>query len=164
MTGPDSRRRARCSGVTLPELLVVLAIIGMAVAVAVPLISGAVRSASARAAANGFAVNLKAARMLAVTANSPVPITVHAEPHGDCYCTPTWYEYPGRDGTPRRIDLPSGVSIVSSTSPIVFSPNGAVRGGARTVIRTPDGAGGAEQWTIDTSTTGASRVEYVRAR
>jgi prepilin-type N-terminal cleavage/methylation domain-containing protein len=148
--------------VTLPELLVVLAIISMAVTVAVPLIAGAIRSANARAAANGFAMNLRAARMLAVSANAPLEFTVRAEPHGDCYCTPSWYEYPGRDGRVRRFEMPTGVSITSSTDPIVFSPNGSVRGGSHTEIRTQLTSGGEEVWTIDSTPTGFSRVTMTR--
>jgi prepilin-type N-terminal cleavage/methylation domain-containing protein len=149
-------------GVTLPELLVVVAIISMAVTVSVPLIAGAVRSSNARAAANGFAVNLKAARMLAVSINAPVAITVHQEPHADCFCTVTYYEYPDRRGEIQRIFMPPAVTIDSSTPQITFMPNGSVPGGSNTVIRTRVSPETVEWWTIETTTTGFSAVHHAR--
>lgn len=150
-------------GVTLPELLVVIAIISMVVTISVPLIAGAVRSSSARAAANGFAVNLKAARMLAVSINAPVEITVQEEPHPDCYCGITYYEYPDRRGDLRRIFMPPGVTIDSSTPLITFMPNGSVPGGSTTVIRTRISPEIVESWTIETTTTGFSVVRLARS-
>lgn len=150
------------AGVTLPELLVVLAIISMVVTISVPLIAGAVRSSAARAAANGFAVNLKAARMLAVSHNAPVQITVHAEPHVDCYCAMTYYEYPDRRGELRTFPMPPGVTIDSSTPVITFMPNGSVPGGSNTVIRTQISPEIVENWTIETTSTGFSVVRLER--
>ena len=154
MEDVHTRRVLGSAGVTLPELLVVLAIISMAVTVSIPLITGAVRSANGRAAANGFAVNLKAARMLAVSANAPLQVTVVAEPHPDCNCTATYYEYPARNGVPRRFDMPKGVTIASSTTPIVFRPNGSVPGGATTVIKTRVSTDTFEVWRIATGPIG----------
>jgi len=151
------------AGVTLPELLVVLAIISMIVTISIPLIAGAVRSSAARAAANGFAVNLKAARMLAVSINTPVVITVQEEPHPDCYCSHTYYEYPDRRGDIRRIEMPPGVTIGSSTPTITFMPNGSVPGGSNTTIRTQVSPGIVETWTIETTATGFSVVNLARS-
>ncbi len=147
---------------TLAELLAVVAIIGMAITLAIPLITGAVRSANARAAVNGFAVNLKAARMLAVAGNGPVVVTIQTEPDPDCFCTETYYEYPDRRGIMRRFNMPRGVTIASSTAPITFRPNGSVQGGATTVIKTQLAPGSFEVWTIETSRTGVSIVERTR--
>ena len=152
------------AGVTLPELLVVIAIISMIVTISIPLIAGAVRSSSARAAANGFAVNLKAARMLAVSLNSPIAITVQEEPHPDCFCAITYYEYPDRRGTLRRFFMPPGVTIDTSTPTITFMPNGSVPGGSNTVIRTQVSPETVETWTIETTTTGFSAVQHARTR
>ena len=114
-------------GITLPELLVVLAIIGLAVTVAVPIMSSAIQSARTRAAIDQFAVSLMAVRMLAVTKQAPIDLTVAADPGN-------YYEYPDRYGSVQRFEMPDGVRIVSSTDPITFQPNGMVDGGARTVI------------------------------
>jgi len=157
-------RTITAAGVTLPELLVVVTIISMAVTVSVPLIAGAVRSASARAAANSFAINLKAARMLSVAINAPVVVTVQEEPHEDCYCSETYYEYPDRRGVVQRIDMPAGVTIDSSTPLITFMPNGSVPGGSNTVIRTQVSPETIETWTIETTATGFSAVRHARRR
>ena len=154
---------ARRSAFTLVELLVVIAIISMIVTISIPLIAGAVRSSAARAAANGFAVNLKAARMLAVSINTPVAITVQEEPHPDCYCSITYYEYPDRRGDLHRIFMPPGVTIDSSTPTITFMPNGSVPGGSNTVIRTQVSPEIVETWTIETTTTGFSVVQHSRS-
>ncbi|HXV78033.1 MAG TPA: GspH/FimT family pseudopilin [Candidatus Polarisedimenticolaceae bacterium] len=159
---PVARRFSR--GVTLPELLVVVSIISMAVAIAVPLIGSAIRSASARAATNGFAVNLRAARMIAVSNNTPVSVEVHTEPHPDCFCTPTFYEYPDRAGTMRRFEMPRGITIAASTDPIVFLPNGSLPGGALTEIRVDNGDAAAEVWTVQCSVAGITSVVRVGTR
>jgi prepilin-type N-terminal cleavage/methylation domain-containing protein len=156
-------RRRRQSGVTLPELLVVIAIIAMAVMVSVPLIAGAVKSSAARSAANRFAIELKAARMLAVALNAPVVMTIQEEPHPDCYCTETWYEYPDRRGQIHRIFMPAGVTIDSSTPVITFMPNGSVPGGSTTVIRTQVSPETVEIWTIESTATGFSSVRLERS-
>ena len=96
-------------GITLPELLVVLAIVALAVTVAVPFISGAIHSARVRTSVDQLAVSLMAARMLAVTRQAPVSVTVATDPHN-------YYEVPDRNGLPQRFDMPENVRIVSSTS------------------------------------------------
>lgn len=149
-------------GVTLPEMLVVVTIVALAVAVAIPIIGGAMRSASARAAANNFSVSLRAARMIAVTTHEPVSFTVQSEPHPRCFCTPTFYEYAGVDGRPRRVDMPRGVTIASSTSPIGFRPNGSATAASTTVIRAEVAPDNIELWTIQTSLIGVPTVRHAR--
>ena len=117
--------------------------------VAVPLIQDAVRGARVRAATDEFVINLMAARMLAVTRQADVEVTVGP---GD------YYEVPGRDGQPRRYTLPQGVRFVSSTSPIRFHPNGMVDGGATTRLEARVDSRVVEQWEIRTSLLGVSTV------
>jgi len=138
-------------GITLPELLVVLAITGLAVTVAVPLISDAIHSARVRTSVDQLAVSLMAARMLAVTLQAPVSVNVATDPKN-------WYEVPDRNGAVQRYDLPVGVRIVSSDDPITFLPNGMVEGGARTVLATTRTGGPDEIWEIETSIIGVATV------
>jgi prepilin-type N-terminal cleavage/methylation domain-containing protein len=152
MGGIDPRIGRRSRGITLPELLVVVAIIGLAVAVAVPLISDAVRSARVRKATDELAVSLMAARMLAVTKRTPVDVTVAVDPAN-------YYEYPGRDGKLTRFDMPLDVRIVNSTSPITFQPNGMVDGGASTRLEARVSGNDVEVWNIKTSVLGVTSVE-----
>jgi len=141
----------RGGGVTLPELLVVLAIVGLAVMVAVPVISGAIQSARIRTAIDQFAVSLMAVRMLAVTQQAPVDLIVATDPAN-------YYEYPDRNGAPQRFAMPAEVRIVSSTNPITFQPNGMVAGGARTVLEARRSGSPAETWEVETSILGVATV------
>jgi prepilin-type N-terminal cleavage/methylation domain-containing protein len=159
----DRRRDLRQRGVTLPELLVVVTIVALAVAIAVPIIGGAVRSANARVAANYLSVNLRAARMIAVSANRTVQFTIRAEPHARCSCTPTYYEYRDMRNQLRHFEMPSGVTIASATSSsILFQPNGGSDGPSTTVLRAEVGRGNVELWTIETSVIGVPTVRHSR--
>jgi len=141
----------RSRGITLPELLVVVAIIGLAVTVAVPIITGAIQSARIRTAIDEFAISLMAARMLAVSQQAPVALTVAPDPAN-------YYEYRDRNGEPQRYEMPDEVRIVSSTNPITFQPNGMVVGGARTILETRRSGGPVETWEIATSILGIATV------
>jgi prepilin-type N-terminal cleavage/methylation domain-containing protein len=138
-------------GITLPELLVVLAIIALAVTMAIPVISGAIHAARIRASVDQFAVSLMAGRMLAVTRQAPVSLTVATDPGN-------YYELPDRNGLARRYDMPEGVRIVSSTDPITFQANGMVEGGARTVFESRRAGNPQETWEVETSILGIATV------
>jgi prepilin-type N-terminal cleavage/methylation domain-containing protein len=162
MAAHERRHRERQRGVTLSELLVVVAIIALAVAVAIPIIGGAVRSANARAAANLLSVNLRAARMIAVMNHELLPFSIQAEPHPRCFCTPTFYEYEGADGRVQRYTMPRGVTIASSSAPLQFRPNGSVTAPSTTVIRAELAPGNVELWTIETTLTGVTTIRHSR--
>ena len=132
-------------------MLVVISIIGLAVAVAVPLIADAVRAARIRTATDEFMVSLMAARMLAVTRQTPVEVTVMTDPAN-------YYEYPDRRGDLRRYEMPEGVRIVSATSPIRFRINGTVEGGAQARIEADLRGGEKEIYEVETSILGVSRM------
>jgi len=142
--------------------LVVVTIVALAVTVAIPIIGGAVRSANARAAANLLSVNLRLARMIAVRNHEMVSFTIRSEPHPRCFCTPTYYEFPGADGRMLRFDMPRGVTISSATSPIQFQPNGGANGSFTTVIRAELAPDKVEVWTIETNLTGATAIHHAR--
>jgi len=148
-------RNHRSGGVTLPELLVVMSIIGLAVAVAVPVISEAVRSARVHTAANQLNVSLMAARMLAVTRQAPVDFRVAIDPAN-------YFEYPDRSGRLRRYEMPEGVVITVSTDPITFRADGSVEGGASTTIEAAFGRGASERWEIDVNILGITTVTHRR--
>lgn len=133
-------------------MLVVISIIGLAVAVAVPLISDAVRAAQIRTATDEFMISLMAARMLAVTRQTPVDVTVVLDPAN-------YYEYPDRRGDLRRYEMPEGVRIVSATNPITFLPNGMVVGGAQARIEATLRGGVTEVWEVETSILGVSTID-----
>ena len=138
-------------GVTLPELLVVVSIIGLSVAVAVPSISRAIRSARLNTAASQFAVSLKAARMIAVSRGAPLDFVVRSDPDN-------YYEYEDKVGRLRRFTLPPGIRIVSTSSPITFQPNGSVAAPVTTTLEAELSVGTVAVWEIRTNVTGVSKV------
>jgi prepilin-type N-terminal cleavage/methylation domain-containing protein len=148
------RRRGQ-SGFTAVELLVVVAIIGIIVAVAVPLIAENVRQAKIRAAGDQFSMSLKAARMIAVSTHADVAVTVTTDPTNT-------YSYTDNKGAFREFAMPDGVIIASSDNPITFSPNGSLTGGAvlSTVLETDMTSGVIERWTVTTSLMGVSSIDH----
>jgi prepilin-type N-terminal cleavage/methylation domain-containing protein len=142
-------------GFSLPELLVVVAIVGIAVLVSVPLVSEQVRLAKIRGAADQLTMDLKAARMIAVSSRSTVDFTVNTDPTND-------YQYTDARGKTRQISMPSGVTITSSTSPISFGPTGKLSSAATTVMEINVTGSTIERWTITTSILGVSSVTQQR--
>lgn len=150
-----NERRGRQSGFSLSEMLVVLAIAGLGIAIAIPLVAEQVRQAKVRGAADQIAVDLKAARMIAVSKRATINVTFATDPVNT-------YQLPRTDGSLRTMPMPSGVRIVSSTSPISFLPNGSVAAPATTVLEASLTGGVIERWTIDTSLLGVSKTTRAR--
>lgn len=151
------RPRAAAGGFSITELLVVLAIIGLTVAVTVPLVSNQVRMAAIRSAAAEFTSNLRAARMIAVSGHRTIDVRVDADPANS-------YTYKDVRGVDRQIALPDGIRIVSCTpATIRFRPDGSVPGGAVTIFEARGVSGAAERWTVETNDLGILRTVYARA-
>ncbi len=145
------RNASRASrGVSLPELLVVVAILGLGLIVSIPIISQRVFAAELQATAGEFAVSLRAARMVAVT--KLIPVTVTIDPDGS-------YSYVDAGGVPRRFAPPSGIAITSTPATIVFMPNGSVQVAAQTIITPLATDAGLGRWRIDTPLSGIPRLE-----
>ena len=89
--------------------------------------------------------------MAAISNRKPVSLVVSTDPANA-------YEYTDTQGVLRRLELPDGVRIVSSTSPITFEPNGSVVGGASTVLETNLAQYRLERRTVSTNVIGISRV------
>jgi prepilin-type N-terminal cleavage/methylation domain-containing protein len=152
-TGSKKMRQKR--GFTIAELLVVLAIIGIAVAVGIPLANEQVRQAKVRAAADQLAMDIKAARMIAVSTRDVLDLVVMPQPDN-------YYEYTDNQGKLRHIDMPTGVRITSSDSPITFRLNGSLDAATTTVIEIDLTVGVIERWTISTNILGVSTTQRER--
>jgi len=157
MTGSRRRTRQRSVGFSLPELLVVISIIGLGVAASVPLISGAVRSAKIQGAANQLTISLRAARMIAVSKRQPVNVHVvgrESDPGN-------FYEYTDHRGRITRITMPEGAWITDSAD-IEFQPNGSISGDQiQTVVLEAGSDDNVEQrWSIETNLIGATTVTH----
>ncbi|HEX6851641.1 MAG TPA: GspH/FimT family pseudopilin [Candidatus Polarisedimenticolaceae bacterium] len=155
----NPRVRSTSRGFSAAELLIVIAIIGLLVAVAVPLVNNQVRQAKARGAADAMGVDLRAARMLAVTKQQDIPFVLEVDPVNA-------YRYTGNDGKVRRFVLPVGVRILGSSTPttITFRPNGSIAAQATTVVEIAmsGSATAKETYTIVTSTAGIPKTTKTR--
>jgi prepilin-type N-terminal cleavage/methylation domain-containing protein len=154
------RQERKERGFSLTEILVVVAIIGLAVAITVPLVAEAVNQNRIRAAADQFAVDLRAARMIAVTKR--------ADPFLDVSVTPNptnRYTFVNGRGEPRTVDLPAGVRIISPSTAytVRFLRDGSVSGGGNTtVMRVQLNDGVEEEWRVITNAMGVTRITRAR--
>lgn len=98
-----------------------------------------------RSAADRFASDLRAARMIAVTTRKNVPVHVNVAPDN-------FYSYTDASGAERRIEMPEGVDIVSTTSDAFFFKSDGSTG--RKVITVLRARNSGEQWTVTTSLLG----------
>jgi prepilin-type N-terminal cleavage/methylation domain-containing protein len=154
MQHPHERHR-NDQGFSLLEFLAVSVILAILVAGLVPLAVETVHKARVRTMANQFALDLRAARWTAVSSRAPVSLTVTIDPSNA-------YEYTDVRGNTRRITMPLGVRIVSSTNPIQFLANGSVPGGASTIIESQITDDAVSRWTVSTSSLGISKTEHQR--
>jgi len=141
--------------VTLPEILVVLSIVALAVAIAVPVVGDAIRSARIRVAADHLVVTFKAARMIAVSGQAPLDLVIYSD-------TENAYEYTDATGRLRRYEFPPGVRIVTPTTTVTFRANGSVGSNLTTRLEVDMDRGGKEVWTIETNLLGIARVTRSR--
>ena len=151
--------RGRQGGVTLPELLVVVTIIALATMAAIPTITETVRATRLRSATRSLEATFRAVRILAVTQQQDASVIVRPAPAPPASPGPTenQYEYVDLQGRPRTGRMPLGIRIASSTTPIVFHPNGTLDGEAVTVLEV-ETREGLRTWEIRTSRMGVTRV------
>ena len=142
-------------GFTLPELLIVLAIAGLALVIAVPLAAEQIRTVQSHAAAGQLATDIRAARMIAVSKRSTVTLQVDVDPTNA-------YQYTDAHGRVRRIALPKQIRIVSSSPPISFGANGALAAAATTVLEASVSGGVIDRFTVATSLLGVPTVTHQR--
>jgi len=129
-----SRTRRDARGVTLLELVVVLAVLATVAAFALPSIRRGSEGLQLRAGAGRVASLLREARQRAVTQRRPTRVALDASHRG---ATLAW------DGTSeplRRVELPERfrVQATDGGDALTFSPRGLVRD-ARWVVEAPGG-------------------------
>jgi prepilin-type N-terminal cleavage/methylation domain-containing protein len=154
MQHPHERHR-HAGGFSLLEFLVVTVVLAIMVAALVPLAMETVQKARIRTMANQFALDLRAARWTAVSSRAPVSLSVAVDPSNV-------YEYTDARGKVRKITMPVGVRIVSSTNPIQFLANGSVPGGASTIIESQITDDAVSRFTVSTSSLGISKTTHQR--
>jgi len=103
----EAGRRGSERGVTLTELLVVVAIIGFLVMVTVPAFAEWLRAYKVRTAAHQIQGDLRLARNVAVAKNADVPVLF----------MPDRFTWTDGLGNPREFRMPEGVSITNLVDP-----------------------------------------------
>ncbi len=159
--GSECRRTARSAktraqtGFSLPELLVVLAIIGAIVAISIPLVNEQLRIAELRAVSDELAVHLRTARMIAVSHHKDIVVTVNADPTNTL-------SYADTNNQTRTVTMPGRVKIkTGSTASITFHSDGS--SGASSTVTTESAVSTAtERWILTVNTVGMVSVSHVR--
>ncbi len=141
--------RTRSQGFSLLEILLVMVIMALTASLIVPQLGDGARRLRVRNMVSQFALDLRAARWNAVAGRTAVDLVVTVDPANR-------YEYTDHHGRLRSVQMPDGVRIVSSTSPIQFKPNGSLLGGSTTVIESQVSASTLSRWTIATNVLGVS--------
>jgi prepilin-type N-terminal cleavage/methylation domain-containing protein len=164
--GPSGAR-----GVSLPEALVVLAVIALFATLVVPLAVSKIRSVRTRASVSDLALALAATRAVAVTSGRAAELTLCRDGDEREGCAGGHdYAYTDLAGRSRGTDLAAGLRIVTAPPAIRFTPNGGVEAHEPPVVQIDRLAPAAEsgepeatleRWQIETSLGGAPRVARV---
>jgi len=152
------KRRSQ-SGFSLAELLIVIAMIGVTVGIAIPLVNEQMRIAEVRSAADQMAVHLRAARMIAVSQHRNVDVTVNAD---DASVNPNTISYDKTLGDTLVIKMPGLVKILSgSTATITFHSDGS--SDATSTVTTESVVSNAtERWILTVNILGLVTVAHTR--
>ena len=145
----------KTAGFSIAEALVVLVLSFFLLTFATTVISQGVRASRIKAASHQFTMDLRLARLTAVSKRTVVDLVVSGDPVNEYQYTDSW-------GRIRRGVMPPGVRITTSTTPIRFLPNGSVQGGATTVLEAPLTNSILERRTIATSVLGISTLTVNR--
>jgi general secretion pathway protein H len=152
---PSMQLRRTQAGFSLAEMLAVLALIGIVIAIGIPVVNEQLRIAEARSAADDMAVHLRAARMMAVTKHRNIYVTVNITPVNS-------FSYEGPDGLQRTIKLPGRVAIKSGSSTTITFHSDGSSGSTSTVTIESAVSSATERWTLTVNTVGLVSVAHVR--
>jgi prepilin-type N-terminal cleavage/methylation domain-containing protein len=145
----------REAGFSLPEMLAVVALIGISIAIAIPLVNEQVRIAEIRGCADQAGLDMRAARMIAVSKHKSIVVTVNADPTNS-------YSYERTDGSTRTITMPSRVKITTGSSATVTFKSDGSTAAAGTVIFQSAVSTKTEQWTMTVNTLGLTDLAHAR--
>jgi prepilin-type N-terminal cleavage/methylation domain-containing protein len=145
----------RDHGFSLAELLAVMALIGIAIGIGIPIINEQVRIAEVRSAADELVLHLRAARMISVTKHKSIEFKVKVDPTNTL-------EYEGLKDPRKFVPMPVRVRISpASDRSIIFKKNGSVEV-ASSIILEADVSGARERWTASVNSMGVATLAHER--
>jgi len=170
--GAKDTKRKREAGYSLAEMLVVVVIVGLGAAVAVPSIGTFWRAYRVRTATDQVVSHMRVARQIAVTQHLPVTFTVNPSPTNTYSFS---YTIPGNAATTQTFQLPKELTVTNA-------PSGALtfnirNNGTVTNPTTPDdvnptanfvrlsrgiGSGYTDQYTVTFMVAGKVAVQFTR--
>ncbi len=117
-----TRRAGGETGYSLPELLIVIALIGLFVLFGGPAMADAFKAYKVRSVANSLTVDLRALRYNAVSTRSPRTMTIN----NTASASPNQYSYTNYKGDPITVRIEPFVDIeTTSAASITFNINGS---------------------------------------
>lgn len=123
----DRFRAVRERGITLPEILIVLAIIGLFLLVGIPAINNYIKASKVRASNDALTGDLRTVRYIAITNRTTSTLTINQSAK-----TWTYTDIHGRTVT-RTLEQGVSFSSVSGT-PVTFQSDGSATTGAATIV------------------------------
>ncbi len=131
-----SRRALSRGGFSLPELVVILAVIGALFSLALPAFINYYQTAQVRGAAADVAAYVNQARQLAIQLNCSVSVVINATSlqyiQGANCQTPGVWKGPGTDPG-GNIPAPEGITLATSATPVFTNLGAAVPAATLTV-------------------------------
>ncbi len=161
----DRRRRTRTQagrgeqGYSFPELLIVIALMGLFILFGGPAMNEAYKAYKVRSVANGLATDIRAQRYNAVSTRAPRTMTINNEAHSTA---PNQYFYPNYKGDTITVRM-DGVNIeTTSAASITFNINGSTGSAGNTTVRVSAMINGErnDRYTITVTPTGTVSTAY----
>lgn len=146
-------------GYSFPELLIVIALMGLFIVFAGPAMAEAYKSYKVRAVADGLATDLRAQRYNAVSNRTPRTLTIKNQADATA---PNQYSYANYKGDPITVRM-DGVNIeTTSAASITFNINGSTGAAGNTTIRVSAmiNAERNDRYTITVTPTGTVSTAY----
>ena len=137
-----TRNEAGTAGFSLAELLVMMAVIGILVAMAAPFFLSYYQSAALRSGAQDVITLINQARELAIKQNDAVCVELPAATQIHfrlSSCAGTVWVGPGTDGA-GNINLPAGFTVAASANPVFSYLGSALPAATYTLTNTTTGA------------------------
>jgi prepilin-type N-terminal cleavage/methylation domain-containing protein len=145
----------RGNGFSLPELLAVLALVGIAVAIGIPIVNEQVRIAEVRGTADQLALHLRAARMASVTRHEEIKFKIELDPVNK-------YSYTAASGKDLEVTTPDRVKLTAASSlMITFRQNGSVDATSSITLESRV-SGARERWTATVNELGLATLVHER--